>query len=156
MPGQAGCPPDPVSPTHRLLGNCLPGTCLFPCEHRHYNDPSKLARSPLFYKCAWWRPLRLPMSSGPYRDFGWRRSGRPTARSGVPTPGGVRGQVGWSTTGRGYTSTKQGARPSTFAPTFRHPADMTTASRRHQLFSRHHRQVVFINNVCAFITLASV
>jgi hypothetical protein len=31
--------------------------------------------------------------------FGWRRPGRPTARSGVPTPGGVRGQVGWSRTG---------------------------------------------------------
>ena len=31
--------------------------------------------------------------------FGWRRPGRPTARSGVPTPGGVRGQLGWSTTG---------------------------------------------------------
>jgi len=41
-------------------------------------------------------------------------------------------------------------------PTFRHPADMTTASRRHQLFSRHHRQVVFIDNVCGFITLATL
>jgi len=50
----------------------------------------------------------------------------------------------------------KGARPSTFAPTFRHPADMTTASRRHQLFSRHHRQVVFIDNVCGFITLATL
>jgi hypothetical protein len=41
-------------PTHRLLCNHLPGTRLFPCEHRHYNGPSELARS--FSRAGWIGP----------------------------------------------------------------------------------------------------
>jgi hypothetical protein len=44
-----------------------------------------------------------PLFSSPlfstHENSGWRRSGSPTARSGVPTPGGVRGRSGWSATG---------------------------------------------------------
>ena len=47
--------------------------------------------------------LAAPFSSHPFRvsqvAFGWRLPGSPHARSGVPTPGGVRVREGWRATG---------------------------------------------------------
>ena len=67
--------------------------CAFCEQEGHLAAPS-----PPFQACSFFSPS------------GWRRPGSPAACSGVPTPGGVRSRLGWSTTGPAWILREDGER----------------------------------------------